>query len=140
MPVEPMHRAILAADIEGFGRLERSNPVRARLRAALHHLLDHSLTHASIDPWRREHTDHGDCVLVLLDPHTPKNRLLHPLVPKLAAALAPRSACACGSSSPLARSSGTPTATAARTSTPPSGCWTRSRCTPASPTPPATSR
>ena len=65
-----------------------------------HHLLDHSLTHASIDPWRREHTDHGDCVLVLLDPHTPKNRLLHPLVPKLAAALArhnrapqPRSAC-----------------------------------------------
>src|SRR6266536_1617985 len=88
MPVEPMHRAILAADIEGFGRLERSNPVRARLRAALHHLLDHSLTHASIDPWRREHTDHGDCVLVLLDPHTPKNRLLHPLVPKLAAALA----------------------------------------------------
>src|SRR6266536_2808705 len=88
MPVEPMHRAILAADIEGFGRLERSNPVRARLRAALHHLLDHSLTHASIDPWRREHTDHGDCVLVLLDPHTPKNRLLHPLVPNLAAALA----------------------------------------------------
>src|SRR6266542_5350375 len=59
MPVEPMHRAILAADIEGFGRLERSNPVRARLRAALHHLLDHSLTHASIDPWRRELTDHG---------------------------------------------------------------------------------
>jgi hypothetical protein len=87
MPVEPVHRGILAADIEGFGRLERSNPVRVRLRAALYRLIDQSLAQASIDPWRREHTDHGDCVLILLEPQISKTRLLHPFIPRLAAAL-----------------------------------------------------
>ncbi|SRR6266498_4964728 len=87
MPVEPVYRGILAADIEGFGRLERSNPVRVRLRAALYRLIDQSLAQARIEPWHCEHTDHGDCVLVLLEPQMSKTRLLHPFITKLAAAL-----------------------------------------------------
>ncbi len=88
MLVEPIYRGILAADIEGFGRLERSNPVRVHLRAALYRLIDQSLAQAGIEPWRCEHTDHGDCVLILLEPQFSKTRLLHPFVSTLAAALA----------------------------------------------------
>ncbi len=87
MLVEPVHRGILAADIEGFGRLERSNPVRVRLRTALYRLIDQSLAQAGIEPWRCEQTDHGDCVLILLEPQIPKARLLNPFVPRLTAAL-----------------------------------------------------
>jgi hypothetical protein len=32
MRAEPEHRGILAVDIQGFGRLDRSNPARARMR------------------------------------------------------------------------------------------------------------
>ena len=36
---EPVRRGILAVDVEGYGRLERTNPHRTRLRRGLHQLL-----------------------------------------------------------------------------------------------------
>lgn len=87
MPVEPVHRGILAADIEGFSRPERSNPLRVRMRDALYRLIGQSLTRAGIESWHGEETDHGDCVLILFDANIPKTRLLDPFVPRLATAL-----------------------------------------------------
>ena|SRR6266542_1833330 len=122
MPVEPVHRGILAADIEGFSRPERSNPLRVHMRDALYRLIGQSLTRAGIGSWHGEETDHGDCVLILFDANIPKTRLLNPFVPRLAAALGrhnrtvqPPSGCGSASSSTPASSSATPMGTPART-------------------------
>jgi PAS domain S-box-containing protein len=88
MRAEPEHRAMLALDIQGFGRLERSNPARARMRTGLHRLLGSAMTAAEIDPEHMEQTEYGDGVLVLLSPQVSKARLLHPLLPRLVSGLA----------------------------------------------------
>jgi PAS domain S-box-containing protein len=88
MRAEPEHRAILALDIEGFGRLERSNVARARMRTGLHRILGNALSAAGISPEHIEQTEYGDGVLVLLDPQVSKARLLHPLLPRLVSGLA----------------------------------------------------
>jgi PAS domain-containing protein len=79
---------ILAVDIQGFGRLDRSNPTRARMRAGLHDILGNAITAAGIDPNRIAQTEYGDGVVVLLDPQVSKARLLHPLLPRLVSGLA----------------------------------------------------
>lgn len=84
---EPVHRGILAADIEEFARLDRTDPVRVHLRERLHSRLDRALTAARIDPALIACSDHGDSVLVLVDPTISLARLLHPLVPRLAQGL-----------------------------------------------------
>jgi hypothetical protein len=127
---EPVHCGILAADIEGFGRVERTDPDRARLRARLHEVLDRALWTAGVEPTLVERSDHGDCVLVLVDPAVSVARLLHPLLPRLAADLGRRNRKA----SPVARlrlrlvvHAGEVLADsygiAVRRSTMPSGCW-----------------
>lgn len=88
MRAEPEHRAILALDIQGFGRLERSNLARARMRTGLHRILGSAMTAAEIDPEHIEQTEYGDGVLVLLGPQVSKARLLHPLLPRLVSGLA----------------------------------------------------
>jgi hypothetical protein len=88
MRAEPEHRAILALDIEGFGRLERTNLDRARMRTGLHRIIGNALSAAGIDPDHIEQTEHGDGVLVLLGPQVSKARLLHPLLPRLVSGLA----------------------------------------------------
>jgi class 3 adenylate cyclase len=88
MRAEPEHRAILALDIQGFGRLERSNLARARMRTGLHRLLGSAMTAAEIDPEHIEQTEYGDGVMVLLGPQVSKARLLHPLLPRLVSGLA----------------------------------------------------
>jgi tetratricopeptide (TPR) repeat protein len=90
MPVEPVHRGILAADIEGFSRPERSNPLRVRMRDALYGLISRSLRESGIESGRAEETDHGDCVLILFDASIPKARLFDPFLHRLNAALARR--------------------------------------------------
>jgi tetratricopeptide (TPR) repeat protein len=87
MRQEPVHLGILAADIEGFGRLERTDPIRVRLRAQLHGALDAALVTAGIEAARIERSDQGDCVLALVDPQVSLARILHPLVPNLTANL-----------------------------------------------------
>jgi PAS domain S-box-containing protein len=88
MRAEPEHRGILAVDIQGFGRLDRSNPARARMRAGLHRILGNAMTAAGIDPKQIAQTEYGDGVVVLLNPQISKARLLHPLLPRLASGLA----------------------------------------------------
>jgi PAS domain S-box-containing protein len=88
MRAEPEHRGILAVDIQGFGRLDRSNPDRAQMRVGLHRLLDGAMAAARIKPEHIEQTECGDGVLVLLDPQVSKARLLHPLLSRLANGLA----------------------------------------------------
>jgi PAS domain-containing protein len=88
MRAEPEHRAILALDIEGFGRLERSNVARARMRTGLHRIIGHALSAAGINPEHVEQSEYGDGVLVLLGPQVSKARLLHPLLPRLVSGLA----------------------------------------------------
>ena len=88
MRAEPEHRGILALDIQGFGRLERTNPTRARMRTGLHRILGNAMTSAGIEPEHVEQSEYGDGVLVLLRPQVSKARLLHPLLPRLLSGLA----------------------------------------------------
>jgi hypothetical protein len=88
MRAEPEHRGILALDIQGFGRLERTNLARARMRTGLHRILGSAMTAAQIAPEHVEQTEYGDGVLVLLCPQVSKARLLHPLLPRLLSGLA----------------------------------------------------
>jgi signal transduction histidine kinase len=88
MHAEPEHRGILALDIQGFGRLDRSNPSRVRMRAGLHRILKNAVAAAGIHAEHAEQSEYGDGVLVLLDPQVSKARLLHPFLPRLAGGLA----------------------------------------------------
>jgi Ca-activated chloride channel family protein len=70
MQSKPVHRTILAVDIQGFGRHERDDDLRARLREAVHRILDEALSELGITPGQRAGSDTGDGVLVLIDaPH-----------------------------------------------------------------------
>src|SRR5919106_210128 len=88
MRAEPEHRTILALDMEGFGRQERSNVARAQMRTGLHRIIRNALSAAGINPEHIEQTEYGDGVLVLLGPQVSKARLLHPLLPRLVSGLA----------------------------------------------------
>ncbi|GAA3930070.1 hypothetical protein GCM10023085_09280 [Actinomadura viridis] len=85
----PLHRTILAVDIEGS--TGSTDPVKARLRAALYELLESALLAAGID--RRHHDpliDRGDGALTLIRPvdRAPKTVLLDTVVPALGRLLA----------------------------------------------------
>jgi hypothetical protein len=80
----PVHRSILAVDIEGSTR--RRNPVKKELREQVYRLLFEALCVAGIDKaYCDPFTDRGDGVLVLLHPadHLPKPLLLTRLIPAL---------------------------------------------------------
>jgi hypothetical protein len=84
----PVHRSILAVDIEGSTR--RTNPVKEELREETYRLVVEALYVAGIgsqhyDPF----TDRGDGILVLLRPadELPKPLLLSRLIPILASLL-----------------------------------------------------
>lgn len=84
----PVHRSILAVDIEGS--TQRTNPVKEELRGEVYRLMVEALYVAGIssqhyDPF----TDRGDGVLVLLRPadELPKPLLLSRLIPILASLL-----------------------------------------------------
>jgi hypothetical protein len=85
----PVHRSILAVDIEGSTR--RTNPVKEELRDEIYRLVVEALCVTGIgsqhyDPF----TDRGDGLLVLLRPadEFPKPLLLSRLIPALAGLLA----------------------------------------------------
>jgi hypothetical protein len=84
----PVHRSILAVDLEGSTK--RTNPERGELRRILYSLLDQALHKAGINPRHLEPlVDRGDGVLVLIRPHdeVPKTVLLGVLIPALTALL-----------------------------------------------------
>jgi tetratricopeptide (TPR) repeat protein len=84
---EPVHRTILALDIEGSTRPERRDSDRLRMRAALYHLLEQALDRARIEREDYQCTDQGDGILVLVSPEVPKTRVLPWLILRLAAGL-----------------------------------------------------
>jgi hypothetical protein len=88
-PAGPIHRSIVALDIEGS--TERTDLVKAELRRALYDFMDQALKAASITEEHLEHfTDRGDGVLILIRPHdeVPKTVLLNLLIPELTVLLA----------------------------------------------------
>jgi hypothetical protein len=85
----PVHRSILAVDIEGSTK--RTNPVKGELREQLYRLVERALFAAGINS--KDHdpfTDRGDGVLILLRPsdELAKPLLLSRLIPALASLLA----------------------------------------------------
>jgi class 3 adenylate cyclase len=84
-PIVPLHRAIIAVDVERS--TTRTNPARARLRHALYELLEEALRRSGIAEHLRDPSiDRGDGVLVLVHPsdNVPKTLLLNTLIPALA--------------------------------------------------------
>ena len=73
-PPIPLHRSILAVDIEGFGNL--TDLARLRAREAMYSVLATAMRHTGIGDSAYHFEDRGDGVLTLVDPAVPKNRLL----------------------------------------------------------------
>lgn len=91
----PLHRSIIAVDIERSTSPARTNPIREELRCEIYRLLGTAMLTAGItdihcDPL----ADRGDGVLALVHPadEVPKTLLLNPLVPVLVKLLADRNA------------------------------------------------
>jgi hypothetical protein len=87
-PAGPVHRSIVAVDLEGSTR--RTNPVKGELRRVLYELLDRALAEAGLAARHLERlTDRGDGVLILIRPYDdlPKTVLLSRLIPILTALL-----------------------------------------------------
>jgi hypothetical protein len=82
----PIHRSILAVDIEKSTGPLRTNPVKEELRRQVYRLLETAMASAGIE---RRHLDpfedRGDGVLALIHPvdEIPKTLLLNPFVPEL---------------------------------------------------------
>jgi hypothetical protein len=88
-PVGPVHRSIMAVDLEGS--TQRTDLVKGELRRVMYDLLARSLQAVGITGNCLERLiDRGDGVLVLIRPHdqVPKTVLLGRLVPLLATLLA----------------------------------------------------
>lgn len=82
----PVHRSILAVDIEKSTSPLRTNPIREELRELVYRLLGAAMASAGIrdrhcDPFE----DRGDGVLALIHPadEVPKTLLFNPLIPAL---------------------------------------------------------
>lgn len=93
----PVHRAIIALDIEGS--TTRTNPVKRDLRRLIYELLHSALHAAGISgEYLSRLTDRGDGVLALIRPadEVPKTLLLDPVIPVLCALLAEHNAGAPG--------------------------------------------
>jgi hypothetical protein len=92
-PAGPMHRSIVAIDLEGS--TTRTNLVKGELRRTMYDLLGRALEASAISENHLERpTDRGDGVLLLIRPHddVPKTVLLDRLIPRLAALLAEHNA------------------------------------------------
>ncbi|AHH99607.1 hypothetical protein GCM10010174_18170 [Kutzneria viridogrisea] len=91
--VLPLHRTIMAVDIEGS--TTRTNPVRARNRQLMYELVEQALHLGGIAAEHRdEFHDLGDGVLVVIHPvpQAPKTVLLNTVIPTLRELLAEHAA------------------------------------------------
>lgn len=81
MTREALPHWIVLLDIEDFG--SRPDPVRSRLREAMHSMAGSALTHAGLDPDRCPRQDRGDGLLILIPGSVSPGRLLQPFVSSL---------------------------------------------------------
>lgn len=79
----PVQRAILAVDVEGFNRPERSNPSRIELRERLFSILAAALERAGASPRGYVLGDTGDGAYMLVEPEVSQALLLESFVPEL---------------------------------------------------------
>lgn len=89
----PVHRSIVAVDVEGSTK--RANPAKGEMRRVLYDVLDQALRAAGIGPAHLEPlADRGDGVLILIRPHddVPKTLMFGRLIPALTALLAEHNA------------------------------------------------
>lgn len=89
MMTAPLHRAILAVDIEAS--TTRTNAAKAGLRHAMYELLEQAFLDGGISRRHRDRgIDRGDGVLTLIRPvdQVPKTKLLNPVIPLLSHLLA----------------------------------------------------
>jgi hypothetical protein len=89
----PVHRSIVAVDVEGSTR--RTNPAKGKLRRILYDLLERAFKAAGIGPRHLEElADRGDGVLILIRPYddVPKTVLFNRLIPALTSLLAEHNA------------------------------------------------
>jgi len=88
-PPEPVHRGVLVVDIQGYGRKERRDPDRIRMRQALLGLLDQALRGSGIDPGQvEERSDLGDGLMLVAKPGVSTARLIAPMADLLVEELA----------------------------------------------------
>ncbi len=66
MGIQPEHRSILAVDVEGFGRLNRTDPIRLGVHQRLRQLLTSALEQAGADPQHYRLADTGDGFLATI--------------------------------------------------------------------------
>lgn len=83
----PVHRSILAVDMESSTSPLRTNPVKEELRGQVYRLLYESMAFAGVESGHRDpFEDRGDGVLALIQPadELPKTYLLSRLIPEMA--------------------------------------------------------
>ncbi len=93
LPSGPVHRLIVAVDLEGS--TTRTNPVKGDLRRIMYDVLEQALEAAGIGPRHVDQwADRGDGVLILIRPHddVPKTVLFAGLIPELTTLLAEHNA------------------------------------------------
>ena len=92
-PAGPVHRSILAVDLEGSTM--RTNPMKGELRRIMYDVLEQALKAAGIGPRHVDQwADRGDGVMILIRPDddVPKTVLFARLIPALTTLLAEHNA------------------------------------------------
>ena len=83
----PVHRTIVAVDVEGFGNRRRTNRNQVAIRDGLYRAMRMAFEQAGI-PWSdRDHEDRGDGMLILVSSEVPKSLFVESLPSALASAL-----------------------------------------------------
>ncbi len=83
----PVHRTIVAVDVEGFGDRRRTNRNQVAVRDGLYQAVREAFNHAGI-PWiDQDHEDRGDGMFILVGPEVPKSLFVESLPLGLVSAL-----------------------------------------------------
>jgi class 3 adenylate cyclase len=83
----PVHRTIVAVDVEGFGNKSRTNRNQVAIRDGLYRAMRTAFERAGILWSGRDHEDRGDGMLILVNSEVPKSLFAESLPPALAGAL-----------------------------------------------------
>lgn len=84
----PVHRSILAFDVEGFGDPHRDDLSQNAVRDVIYRVVEEAFDAAGVRWSSCVHEDRGDGAIVIVPPETSKVLLLDPLLGCLSAALA----------------------------------------------------
>src|SRR5215469_9844278 len=75
----PVHRTIVAVDVEGFGDRHRTNPIQRTIRHGLYRAMQQAFAQAGI-PWADCHReDRGDGIFILVGSEVPKSLFVESL-------------------------------------------------------------